>query len=48
MRFFTSFRDIGFLIDTFKDNPYSGIIILCVAVAVGIIGSLIYNRRSSR
>lgn len=31
-----------------RDNPYFGIIILCVAVAVGIIGSLIYNRRSQR
>lgn len=48
MRFFTSFRDIGFLIDMFRENPYSGIIILCVAAAVGIIGSLIYNRRSQR
>lgn len=48
MRFFTSFRDIGFLIDTFRDNPYSGIIILCVAVAFGIIGSLFYNWRSRR
>lgn len=45
MRFFTSFRDIGFLIDTFKENPYSGIVILCFAVVVGIVGSLLINRR---
>lgn len=45
MRFFTSFRDIWFLIDTFKDNPYSGIVILCAAVIVGIVGSLIFNNR---
>lgn len=45
MRFFISFRDIGFLIDTFKENPYSGIVILCVAASVGIVGSLIFNNR---
>lgn len=46
MRFFTSFRDIGFLIDSFKDNPYNGIIILCAAVLIAMIGSLFFRRNN--
>lgn len=48
MRFFTSFRDLDFLLLLFEENPMRGIVILCLALVFAVGGSLIIAHKQSK
>lgn len=48
MRFFTSFRDLDFFLLLFEENPMRGIVILCLALAFAVGGSLIIAHKQSK
>lgn len=44
MRFYTSFRDLGYLVDIFMQDQARGILILCGAIAVSLLSIFFYLR----